>query len=247
MNKAGGYIAIHRQITEWEWYKDSATKDLFIHLLVTANFKNTRFMGKTIRRGQVVTSLPSLAEETGLSIQNCRTAIKHLISTGEITDKSNRQYRVITIVKYDDYQTPTDNLTVSQQTANRQLTDSQQYHNNDNKDNKGINKYTLTGVGDRAKRFSPPSQTEVENFCKDNGIQIDVGRFIDYYTANGWKAGRNPMKDWKATVRNWARRDRDGTGKKPEVQTATTAQGYHQRDYSEAQEEAFRRMMEEDV
>ena len=36
---------------------------------------------------------------------------------------------------------------------------------------------------------------------------MDAERFVDYYTANGWKVGKNPMKDWKAAVRNWERKD----------------------------------------
>lgn len=57
----------------------------------------------------------------------------------------------------------------------------------------------------KSKRFIPPSKIEIEEFCFDNLIEIDIGHFIDHYTANGWKVGKNTMKDWKATVRNWNR------------------------------------------
>lgn len=59
-----------------------------------------------------------------------------------------------------------------------------------------------------AARFSPPARDEIEKYCGENGIAIDVDRFIDHYTANGWRVGRNPMEDWRATVRNWAKRDK---------------------------------------
>lgn len=234
MNKAGGFITMHRQITEWEWYKDTSTKVLFLHLLLTANFADTRFLGKTIRRGQVVTSLPSLAEETGLSIQNVRTALKHLISTGEVTDKSNRQYRIITVVKYSDYQNVTDKLTVNQQTANRQLTDSQQYHNNNNKNNKN-NK----GTNKPLKGFSAPTPDEVRTYCESVGLEIDADRFCDFYGSNGWRVGKNAMKDWRAAARNWARRDRNDKPTKP----ANQASSYSQRDYLSETEAAMERMM----
>lgn len=58
-------------------------------------------------------------------------------------------------------------------------------------------------------RFRAPTHEEISSYCLEKGIHIDVDRFIDYYTANGWKVGRNPMKDWKATVRNWARQSQD--------------------------------------
>lgn len=57
-------------------------------------------------------------------------------------------------------------------------------------------------------RFRAPTHDEISSYCSKKGIRIDVDRFIDYYTANGWKVGRNPMKDWKATVRNWSRQDK---------------------------------------
>lgn len=54
--------------------------------------------------------------------------------------------------------------------------------------------------------LSPPSKEEVIEFSKTLDMYLDVDSYYDFYTANGWKAGRNPMKDWKAAARNWARR-----------------------------------------
>ena len=55
------------------------------------------------------------------------------------------------------------------------------------------------------RRFTPPSLEEVRAYAAEKGLAVDCERFIDYYTANGWKVGRNPMRDWKAAVRNWGR------------------------------------------
>ena len=52
-------------------------------------------------------------------------------------------------------------------------------------------------------RFSPPTVDEVKAYCTEKGYTLDADRFVDYYTANGWKVGKNPMKDWKAAVRTW--------------------------------------------
>ncbi len=54
-----------------------------------------------------------------------------------------------------------------------------------------------------ASRFSPPSLDDVKAYCLERNNNVDAERFIDYYTANGWKVGKNSMKDWKAAVRNW--------------------------------------------
>lgn len=56
-----------------------------------------------------------------------------------------------------------------------------------------------------ASRFTPPTLDEVKAYCSERGNNVDAQRFIDYYTANGWKVGRNSMKDWKAAVRTWER------------------------------------------
>ena len=65
-----------------------------------------------------------------------------------------------------------------------------------------------------ASRFTPPTLEEVKAYCIERGNNVDAERFIDYYTANGWKVGKNSMKDWKAAVRTWERSDRGNTPKK---------------------------------
>lgn len=63
-------------------------------------------------------------------------------------------------------------------------------------------------------RFVPPTVEEVAAYCTEKGYTIDPAAFVDYYTANGWVQGRGkPLKDWRAAVRNWARRDAEHTEK----------------------------------
>lgn len=57
------------------------------------------------------------------------------------------------------------------------------------------------------KRFTAPTLEDVKAYCEERKNNVDAERFIDYYTANGWKVGKNPMKDWKAAVRSWERND----------------------------------------
>lgn len=67
-----------------------------------------------------------------------------------------------------------------------------------------------------SKRVTRPTREEIEEYATEKGYEgFDADRFIDYYTSNGWMVGRSPMRDWKATVRNWARRD---NGKRPQKQ-----------------------------
>ncbi len=49
----------------------------------------------------------------------------------------------------------------------------------------------------------PPSLEEIEAYCGERGNQVNPQRFMDFYTSNGWRIGKVPMKDWKAAVRSW--------------------------------------------
>lgn len=102
------YILLFRKLINWEWYTDVNTKVLFIHCLLRANWKSGSWKGIPYNRGQFITSLNTLAAETGLSVKMVRTALSHLIMTGEVTSegqgKGKAQYRIITVLNYDSYQ-----------------------------------------------------------------------------------------------------------------------------------------------
>lgn len=98
------YIKLYRAFLSWEWYRNINTKTLFIHMLLKANWKEGKFEGKTIPRGSFVSSLDILAKETSLTVDEVRTALKHLIFTKEITKQSFSKYTVFTVVNYNEYQ-----------------------------------------------------------------------------------------------------------------------------------------------
>lgn len=114
-----GFVKISRNILEWEWYQDVVTRSVFLHCILRANWKEKTWKGQKIKRGQFVTSLAALAKETGFSIQQTRTALEHLKSTGEVTNLSTPQYRIITVNNYDKYQSATKQSTIHQQTTNK--------------------------------------------------------------------------------------------------------------------------------
>ena len=57
------------------------------------------------------------------------------------------------------------------------------------------------------KRSSTPSVDEVREYCFERGNGVDAETFVDFYASKGWKVGNAPMKDWKAAVRTWEKRD----------------------------------------
>ena len=99
-----GWIKLHRKMINWEWYNDINVKVVFLHLLLTANHEDKKWQGIEIKRGQKITSLSHLAEETKLSVKQIRNVLNKLKSTGKITSKGTNKYTIITIVKYNDYQ-----------------------------------------------------------------------------------------------------------------------------------------------
>ena len=72
----------------------------------------------------------------------------------------------------------------------------------------------------KSSRFTPPSLPEVQDYCYERQNKIDPEAFIDFYEGKGWMVGKNKMKDWKACIRTWERRE-NGTKKQetPKQQT----------------------------
>lgn len=133
------YIKISRSILEWEWYQNINTFKVFLHMLLKANWKDGRFEGKTIPRGSLVSSYSKLSEECGLTVNEVRTAVKHLISTGEITSSSHAKFSVFTVKNYDSYQEVNKQITSSSQAINKQLTTIEERKKERKEEN---NKYT---------------------------------------------------------------------------------------------------------
>lgn len=134
-----GWISIHRKFKEWEWYSDSKIVHLFLHCLLKANHKPTKWRGAQIEAGQFITSQSHLAEELHLSVMQVRTILNKLKLTGELTVKITNKYSIISITNWELYQgdnrqtdTP---VTVEQQATNTQVTTNNNNNNNKNENN----------------------------------------------------------------------------------------------------------------
>lgn len=128
MHPLPGWIKLHRCFIEWEWYRCSNTKALFIHLILKANFETKQWQGYQVGRGQVVTGLNALSVETGMSIQTIRTSLTRLEKSGEINRQSNNRFSLITICNYDRFQASEEK---DNNLANTPATSEQQTNNND--------------------------------------------------------------------------------------------------------------------
>ena len=125
MDEEKGWIKLHRKFLAWEWYSDTNTKSVFLHLLLNANYEERKWMGQVIEVGEVVTSVKSLSKSLKLTTQQVRTALEHLKSTSEITIKSTNKYSVIKLCKFSIYQGLDEEEQQTEQQSNQQSSNKQ--------------------------------------------------------------------------------------------------------------------------
>ena len=130
-----GYIKLFRSMTSWEWYQDANTMRVFLHLLLKANWEDSRYRNHPVPRGSLVCGRKQLAQDLKISEQSIRTALIHLKSTNEITIESTNRFSIIHIVNWEKYQVNenlstnkiTNKATNNQPATNQQLTTSKEY------------------------------------------------------------------------------------------------------------------------
>jgi hypothetical protein len=195
-----------------------------------ANFKDTviDFNGKPfeVKRGSFIMSLKTASNETGLTAQNIRTAIKILVSHKMIeksTKELTKQATVITVLNYDVYQQQEEEtnkasnkvLTKCQQSPNKVLTIDNNVKNDKNEEEVIT---TPKKTRKRKPKTDPPSPEEIQNFvnsisestknlCKEKGIgQLRFKQFAET-CFDHFRSKPEQKADWEATVRNWIRND----------------------------------------
>lgn len=189
-----GWIKLHRQITQWEWYQDVNTCRLFIHLLLTANHENKKWRGNVIKRGQRIFGRIKLAEETGLSVQELRTSLDRLKSTSELTIETTNRFSIVTINRYNDFQSTELSNQPDNQPANQQITNKQPQLKNDKNEKKEINDSTVVAPSaptpaQEARKFFEDEQAREEIIAKliasgttEEFARAEVRKFCYYWT-----------------------------------------------------------------
>jgi len=148
-----GFIFMHRSITKWEWYKNKETHLLFTHFLYTVNYKPENWQGIIINRGQRICSYQSLSDETGLSIKEIRTAIKHLNRSGEVAYRTTSKYGMVTVNNYNKYQTMAHEAAVEGQSRGNNVI-KRNNTNNIKKENFSFDNSSKQSVLDRIDKLS---------------------------------------------------------------------------------------------
>ena len=197
---ADAFVKVYKKLLDWEWYDNINTKVLFLHCLLKANWKPAKWHGIEIQPGQFITSLPTLSNETHLSIQEVRTALKHLKSTGELTDYQQSNFRVITVNNWEEYQgdnrRSNRSLTDHQQTANSLLTADKEYKEYKEKE-EGKEVKNIYGEYKHVRL----TKKELDRLNNDFGETetLKAIQFLDeYIQMKGYKA-----KDHNLALRKW--------------------------------------------
>lgn len=98
--RTNGFIKLSRRLTDWEWYDDPNVLTVWIHCLLSANWKDNRYHGEVIPRGSFITSYARFAQECGLSVGTVRRCFEKLKSTGEINLQVTHRGTRVKVLNY---------------------------------------------------------------------------------------------------------------------------------------------------
>lgn len=104
MASKGTYILLYRKITQRDWYKNVPVKTVFIHCIMKANWTDKMYKGEVVKRGTFITSRRKLADETGLTEREVRTALEILVDNKMIDKIPSKSNTLVIVLNYDLYQ-----------------------------------------------------------------------------------------------------------------------------------------------
>lgn len=201
-----GFIKLWRSIAQWHWWSDMNTSRMMIVLLLNVNWEDHLCNGIEIKRGSMLTSIRALAKMSGLSVQQTRTALKHLESTKDITitltGESTHRCSLVTVENYDiwqgGYEKPTHQITDN---PTQEATPNKEYIKNipkeDNKNNPVVDSsdlMELLTVEDIKALYSKYEQAGDLIYLVQE--QIDNGQTVIEHDAFKYICGYAKNKNW---------------------------------------------------
>lgn len=199
-----GFIVLNRRISSWRWWGNPIATALWLYILIEANWQArwTADGSELVGRGELITSQVKIADHFSINKRTVKKYLEAFEKDGQISLDVNNRRTKITVINYGKYQ---DCFTDNAQ-PNAQLTAQQ-----DAQQNAQLSAHNRTNITKKQRNnsvFTPPTVDEVQAYITEKGYTVDAERFVDYYTANGWKVGRSKMVDWRRTVNNWQRNEK---------------------------------------
>ena len=215
---------IDRSILEDDMYfSEKFTRmQAYMDLCLLAAFKSRTFYIRgnkvELQPMQVAKSVRDLADRWQWSVNKVRGYLYELEKGDYIDTQKTSVNQIITIKKYIVVNTQNDTqINTQTDTQNDTQTDTPIIKNNNvNNENKEIviesvvvsnEQQTLPTPTKEKKRrssvFVKPTLEECIAYANEKGFNWDASRFYNYYESNGWRVGRNPMKNWKAAMSSW--------------------------------------------
>ena len=206
------YIKLYRKMLTWEWYGDTNTFRVFLHILLKANYEPSRYRGHEIGAGECVFGRKKWAKELGLSERQVRTALEHLKSTNEVSTKSTNKFTIVHVEKWEFWQLEEGKATIKKTNKKSNESPTSDQQPTTSKESKNIKNTTTI--------------EEVRKYVEENNLNIDADYFFKYYETAEWKDNKGkPIRNWKLKALNWSRRenhdDRRSDGERTSIRTGS--------------------------
>lgn len=205
MKDNGSWIKLYRKTLENPVVmKDACHFALWCWLLLSVyKFpKEVTFGGKKVmlQPGQMTTGRKKIAEALGEQESKIYRTLKHFESEHLIEQVTDHKCTLITIVRWDEYQSGEQD---NEQEVNKKRTRSEQVTDT-NRERREREKERERGF------FEAPTLADVSSYVREHGYQMDPAAYFDYYSETNWrKKNGQPIRDWKASVRTWERREKE--------------------------------------
>ena len=204
-----GWIKIHRNITNHWLYTEKRTFSKFEawnDILLMVNYAECKQMIKgkvyTVKRGESICSLETWAKRWNWDKSKVRRFLILLQNDLMVVFKTDNITTHLTVCNFDTYQ--------DERNAKETQTKRKRKSNgNQTTPIKEEEEQEEEQEQEKHKRFVKPNRENVREYMSELQMTDLSQRFVDYYESNGWKVGKNPMKDWKAAVRTWKQQNND--------------------------------------
>lgn len=207
------YIKLFRKMLTWEWYGDTNTVRLFLHILLKANYEPSKYRGYEIGAGECVFGRKKWAKELGLSERQVRTSLEHLKTTNEVSTRATNKFTIIHVEKWEFWQIEEGRATTktTNKKSNESPTSDQQPTTS--KESKNIRNI--------------PTIYMVREYVEENHLNVDADYFFRYYETAEWKDAKGkPVKNWKLKCLTWHRRNEDERHNRDDAQSETKPDGW---------------------